>query len=244
MIVVDRFTKLYGPLPAVQELSFRVRPGEVLGLIGRNGAGKTTTLRALAGIIPITAGSLIVGGFDVCHTPLAVKQITAYVADDPQLFNDLSVVQHLQFTASVYGIRNSSEHINELLESFELTDKRHTAASNLSRGMRQKLGICSACLSQPRALLLDEPLTGLDPQAIRVLKNTIRAMAKQGTAVIVSSHLLAMVEDLCSHALILDAGKSKFFGTLKELREHFSQNFAIAGETTLEHAYFAALETH
>ena len=244
MIVVDRFSKMYSGLLAVDELSFRVRPGEVLGLVGRNGAGKTTTLRSLAGIIPATSGSLAVNGFDVGDAPVAAKQITAYVADDPQLFHDLSVEQHLRFAASVYRIRNASTRIDQLLEAFELTAKRHVAASNLSRGMRQKLGICSACLSEPRALLLDEPLTGLDPQAIRILKETIRDLAGQGTAVIISSHLLAMVEDLCTHVLILDAGQARFFGTLAELRVHYPENSTIGGETTLEHAYFAALQSN
>jgi ABC-2 type transport system ATP-binding protein len=241
MIVVEQFSKAYQQTIAVRELSFKVESGQVLGLVGRNGAGKTTTLRTLAGIIPSSSGHLSVGGFDLVAEPLAAKNLTAYVPDDPQLFNDLSVEQHLKFTASVYEIGKPADRVVELLEIFELESKRHTAAVELSRGMRQKLAICCAYLSQPRALLLDEPMTGLDPQAIRVLKQSILQIAERGAAVIISSHLLAMVEDICSHSLILDAGHAKFFGTLEELRTTFGEQPGIANESSLENAYFAAV---
>jgi len=178
VIEVNGFCKVYDDTIAVRNLSFQVQPGQVLGLIGRNGAGKTTTLRAMTGIIPASDGALKVDGFDIGTDPLAVKKITAYVPDDPQLFSDLSVEQHLKFQASVYSVPQPTDEIARLLEMFELEPKRHTRASGLSRGMRQKLAICCAYLQNPRALLLDEPMTGIDPQAIRVLKDSIIEKSK------------------------------------------------------------------
>lgn len=242
MIEVNGFCKTYDDTVAVQSLSFNVQPGQVLGLVGRNGAGKTTTLRAMTGIIPASDGQLIVDGFDVVNEPIKVKTRTAYVPDDPQLFSDLSVEQHLKFQASVYSIADPTEEIARLLEMFELEPKRHTRASGLSRGMRQKLAICCAYLQNPKALLLDEPMTGIDPQAIRVLKDSVIEKSKNGTAIIISSHLLAMVEDICTHVLVLNSGRRKFFGTLDELRERFrvgdDNNIDAA---SLEQAFFSAL---
>ncbi len=240
MIEVNNFCKAYENAIAVQSLSFSLRPGEVLGLVGRNGAGKTTTLRALTGIIPASGGTLSVDGFSIAESPIELKKRTAYVPDDPQLFGDLSVQQHLAFQASVYGIPQPDAHISELLEMFELEPKRYAHASGLSRGMRQKLAICCAYLQQPKALLLDEPMTGLDPQAIRVLKQSITHQARNGVAVIISSHLLAMVEDICSHLLVLDAGKCKFFGTLQELRQKFAGR-ENNDASSLEQAFFSTL---
>ncbi|QEG22743.1 ABC transporter ATP-binding protein [Mariniblastus fucicola] len=241
MIRAESFSKSYEKAVAVDDLSFQVNAGQVLGLVGRNGAGKTTTLKSIAGIIPLSAGRLLVDDFEVTADPIAVKQRSAYVPDDPHLFNDLTVEQHLLFTAGVYGIENPHHEIDRLLATFELLDKRHTAASGLSRGMKQKLAISCALLQQPSALLLDEPMTGLDPQGIRNLKATILEQAKCGTAIIISSHLLAMVEDICSDVMILENGKRKFFGRIEELKEQFAGD-SNSELRTLEEIYFATME--
>ena len=241
MIQLENFCKCYGTEKAVDNLTFRVLPGQVLGLIGRNGAGKTSTLRALTGIIPPTSGKLSVDGFDLVEDPIQAKQRAAYVPDDPQLFNDLTVEQHLRFTASVYRVVSPTNKINKLLDRFELTEKRHSPASGLSRGMRQKLAICCAYLNDPAALLLDEPMTGLDPPGIRNLKESIREHAERGAAVIISSHLLAMVEDICSHVLIIDRGQMKFYGSLEEIKAKAQNSEDATGETSLEEVFFAAL---
>ena len=141
MIRVESFSKSYEDAVAVNDLSFHVEAGQVLGLVGRNGAGKTTTLKSIAGIIPVSRGRLFVEDFEVTNDPIAVKQRSAYVPDDPQLFNDLTVEQHLLFTAGVYGIAKPHAHIDRLLQTFALDDKRNTPASGLSRGMKQKLAI-------------------------------------------------------------------------------------------------------
>jgi ABC-2 type transport system ATP-binding protein len=238
VIDVEGFCKAYESTVAVAGLSFQVRAGQVLGLVGPNGAGKTTTLRALTGIIPASGGLLRVAGYDLDKSPLEVKQRGAYVPDDPQLFHDLSVEQHLRFIASVYSVSNPGESISRLLQQFDLEAKRHTRAADLSRGMRQKLAICCAYLHDPSALLLDEPMTGLDPRGIRVLKESIVERARRGAAVMISSHLLAMVEDICSHVLVLDDGASRFCGTVAQLRKVFADS---RDDATLEDVFFRAI---
>jgi ABC-2 type transport system ATP-binding protein len=225
---------------AVCGVSFAVAPGEILGIIGPNGAGKTTTMRAIAGIIPASHGRLSVAGFDIAAEPIAAKSRLAFVPDEPPLFQDLTVEEHLSFYASVYRVSSAQRKAAELLTEFELTSKLRTPASSLSRGMRQKLAICCAYLYDPQAILFDEPLTGLDPQGIRVLKRSLSERAANGAAVMVSSHLLAMVEDLCTHVLILASGKQRYFGPLRELRLRFDQ---VGEAARLEDMFFAATAT-
>ena len=237
MIQVVDFHKAYDQTVAVSGISFEVAPGEILGLVGPNGAGKTTTLRALTGIIPPSRGQLSVAGFDLDCDPLAAKRQIAYVPDDPRLFHDLTVEQHLAFTASAYRVDDAAAKARHLLRRFELTAKQETAARDLSRGMRQKLAICCAYLHDPRAILFDEPLTGLDPRGIRTLKQSVLQQAEAGAAVIVSSHLLAMVEDICTHVLILDAGQQRFCGTIEELKSVFAGD---DHDSSLEDIFFRA----
>lgn len=237
MIEVQDFYKAFADQVAARAITFNVEPGEILALIGPNGAGKTTTMRALAGIIPASRGRLTVAGFGVDSDPLAAKSRLAFVADDAPVFPDLTVEEHLSFYASVYRVRDAHSKALGLLNEFELTAKRRTPASDLSRGMRQKLAICCAYLHDPQAILLDEPLTGLDPQGIRVFKRSLRVRAARGAALVISSHLLAMVEDLCTHVLILDAGTQRFFGPLDELRKSFEY---VDPAASLEEIFFAA----
>ena len=235
MIIVEDFHTAYDKTVAVSGLSFEVAPGQVLGLVGPNGAGKTTTLRALAGMIPSSQGRLQVAGHGLDTEPLAAKKCLGYVPDDPQLFRDLTVEQHLAFSASTYRVANAAQRAAELLDTFQLASRRKTRASDLSRGMRQKLAICCAYLHDPVAILFDEPLTGLDPHGIRTLKKSITDRARQGAAVIVSSHLLAMIEDICTGVLILDAGRQRFCGSL----EDFKVTFGCGDEdASLEEIYF------
>lgn len=239
IISVANFHKAYEGVPAVEEVSFDVFSGRIIGVVGPNGAGKTTTMRSLAGIIPPTAGSLSVAGFDVESQPIPVKQRLAYVPDDPSLFPNLTVSDHLAFTAAAYKVDNADRKAAVLLKQFELDQKRDTAAKDLSRGMRQKLAICCAYLYDPVALLFDEPLTGLDPMGIRTLKRTIVERAAAGAAVLISSHLLAMVEDVCSRILMLDHGQQKFFGTVGEFRQKFG---SADDDVSLEQIFFAATD--
>jgi ABC-2 type transport system ATP-binding protein len=240
VIEVEDFHKAFADHVAVRGISFRVEPGEILGIIGPNGAGKTTTMRSIAGIIPASRGRLSVAGYDIASDALPAKSRTAFVPDEPPLFQDLTVEEHLGFYASVYRVSDAQSKAAELLDEFELTPKRRTVASNLSRGMRQKLAICCAYLHDPQAILFDEPLTGLDPRGIRVLKQSLAERAAQGAAVMISSHLLAMVEDMCTHVLILSGGVQRFFGPIDELRTSFELEDATA---RLEDMFFAATST-
>jgi len=236
--VVD-FHKAYGQTVAVAGLSFSVGPGQILGLLGPNGAGKTTTMRAISGIIPATRGTLSVAGHDVATNPVAAKRELAYVPDDPKLFEALTVWEHLEFTAAAYGTCDWVPAAEKLLQQFELTDKRNTLAQELSRGMRQKVAICCAYVHNPRAILVDEPLTGLDPRGIRTMKQSLKDRASGGAAVVISSHLLALVEDLCTHLLILHHGQRLFFGPASEARAAFA---AVSEGSTLEEVFFHVTE--
>ena len=237
MIEVDDFHKVFADQVAAQGVTFRVEPGELLAIIGPNGAGKTTTMRAMAGIIPASCGRLSIAGFDVEANPIAAKSRLAFVPDDAPLFSDLTVEEHLHFYASVYQVGDAHAKARTLLDEFELIGKRHASASSLSRGMRQKLAICCAYLHDPQAILFDEPLTGLDPQGIRVFKRSLQERAARGAAVVISSHLLAMVEELCTHVLILDRGVQRFFGPIEELRANFDHDDSTG---SLEEIFFAA----
>jgi ABC-2 type transport system ATP-binding protein len=218
MIRVDGFTKRYGDFIAVDGLSFAVPAGAVLGLVGPNGAGKTTTLRALAGILRPTSGSVQVAGVDVAEDPVEAKRRLAFVPDEPALFDYLTVTEHFRFVARLYGVADVPARLPALLAELELADKADSLPLELSRGMKQKLAIGCALLHDPQVLLLDEPLTGLDPVGIRRMKRTIAARAERGTTVLLSSHLLPLVEELCTHLLVIRRGRALAFGPIAELR--------------------------
>jgi ABC-2 type transport system ATP-binding protein len=217
MIEVEGLTKLYGSLTAVQDLSFSVAPGEILGLVGPNGAGKTTTLRILSGIIPPTRGRVRVAGHDIQQDGMLAKAALAFVPDEPQLFEYLTVAEHLQFVARLYRKPAAVGRIGPLLDELELTGKQDALASELSRGMRQKLAIACGLIHEPQVLMLDEPLTGLDPVGIRRMKRTIAARAQAGAAVVLSSHLLQLVEELCTRVLIIQSGVKVALGSVAEI---------------------------
>ena len=238
MIQVTGLTKLYGDFPAVRDLSFRVAAGEVVGLVGPNGAGKTTTLRSVAGIIAPTAGRIEVAGMDLGTDPVAAKRALAFVPDEPHLFEYLTVDEHLAFVARLYGVTDAANRSVRLLEELELGDRRASFPGELSRGMRQKLAIACGLLHDPRALLLDEPLTGLDPLGIRRMKATIVRRAAGGTAVILSSHLLHLVEEVCTRVLVVVRGRIVAEGTIADI---VAGRPELAGRT-LEEIFVALVE--
>jgi ABC-2 type transport system ATP-binding protein len=217
VIEVDGLQKLYGDFPAVQGLSFQVKPGEVLGLVGPNGAGKTTTIRSIAGIIIPSAGRIRVAGHDLATDPVAAKRVLAFIPDEPHLFDYLTVEEHLRFVGRLYQVQEVEERLPGILEELGLTAKRAALPGELSRGMKQKLAIACGLLHHPGALLLDEPLTGLDPVGIRRMKATIVRRAEEGAAVILSSHLLHLVEEICTRVLIMNRGRAVAFGTITEI---------------------------
>lgn len=228
MISVEALTKRYGDFTAVRELSFAVQPGEVLGLVGPNGAGKTSTLRCLAGIIPANSGTVRIGNVTLADDPVGAKRQLAFFPDEPRLFDYLTVRQHLAFVARIYGVANHEELAGPLLEELEIADKADQLPGELSRGMKQKLAIACGLLHAPRVIFFDEPLTGLDPLGIRRMKDSIRRRAQEGAAIVLSSHLLHLLEEVCSHVLILKKGTKLAHGTLAEVTAQFAQ-----GETNV-----------
>jgi ABC-2 type transport system ATP-binding protein len=239
MIEVQGFHKVYGSAAVVHDLSFSVEAGRILGLVGPNGAGKTTTMRAIAGIIPPTRGALRVAGHDIVSDPIRAKRGLAYVPDDPRLFEALTVWEHFRFIASAYELTGFESDAERLLERFDLGAKRDALIQELSRGMRQKAAICCAYLHRPRAILLDEPMTGLDPRGIRSMKDSIRERAAEGTAFVISSHLLDLVEDLCTDLLILHKGRSLYFGSINGARNTLA---ADSADASLEELFLRATE--
>jgi ABC-2 type transport system ATP-binding protein len=217
VIEVNGLQKLYGDFPAVQGLSFRVGPGEVLGLVGPNGAGKTTTIRSIAGIIIPSAGEIRIAGHDLARDPVRAKAALAFIPDEPHLFEYLTVEEHLRFVGRLYGVADVRDRIPRLLDEMDLTEKRDSLPGELSRGMKQKLAIACGLLHEPKALLLDEPLTGLDPVGIRRMKATIMRRAATGSAVMLSSHLLHLVEEICTRLLVMQRGRAVAFGTTAEI---------------------------
>ncbi|MFN0097998.1 MAG: ABC transporter ATP-binding protein [Gemmatimonadaceae bacterium] len=235
MISVQSLTKRYGDFTAVDGISFDVAPGEVLGLVGPNGAGKTTTLRCLAGIIRPSTGAVMLGGYDLQQSPVEGKRTLAFIPDEPHLFDYLTVEEHLRFIARVYGVADVEQRIGPVLEELELADKRRSLPDELSRGMKQKLAIACGLLHEPKTLVLDEPLTGLDPGGMRRMRATIAARARAGTAVVLSSHLLSLVEELCTKIFVIRRGRCVAYGSLAQIVESHPE---LAGRS-LEDVFLA-----
>ena len=238
-IEVINLTKTYADFVAVKDLSFAVKRGEVLGLVGPNGAGKTTTLRALAGIHPPTEGRIRICGEDLGDRPVEAKRHLAFMPDEPRLFDYLTVEEHLQFVARIYQVQDFRSRMDPLLEEFELADKRKALPAELSRGMKQKLMIACGFIHAPDVLIFDEPLTGLDPLGIRRMKQSIVQRSKAGASVILSSHLLHLVEELCDTVAIIQKGKRLAYGTIDELKWQIAQG---RGDVSLEEAFLRITE--
>lgn len=216
-ISVERLRREFGGFTAVDDLSFTVGQGEIVGLIGPNGAGKTTTLRSLSGILRPTSGRIEVAGHDIVRDPIAAKRQLAFMPDEPHLFEYMTVEEHLRLIGRVYGIPDVDARARPLIEELELVGREKTLPGELSRGMRQKVVIACGLVRNPPVLLFDEPLTGLDPIGIRRMRDTIAARARAGAAVLLSSHLLPLVQEICSRVVIMDRGRKVADGTVAEL---------------------------
>jgi len=228
LLEIDALVKEYDDIRAVDGLSLHLEAGTILGLVGPNGAGKTTTLRCLSGIIPPTSGSILIAGCDIEKDRVEARRTLAFVPDEPRLFEDLTVRDHLAVIARLYGVSDGRQRGGELLARFDLAGREDSYPSELSRGMKQKLMIALALLHRPRLLILDEPLTGLDPAAMRRMKRTLQEMAREGMAVMVSSHMLHLVEEISDDILILQKGRKIVQGSLAEIRARLPQLDASA----------------
>ena len=228
-LALEHFRRVYGSFTAVEDLTFSVGSGEIVGLIGPNGAGKTTTLRALAGILRPTSGSVQIDGYDLAASPIEAKRRLAFMPDEPHLFEYLTVEEHLRLTGRLYQVPDIDRRGAALLSELELTGRERSLPGELSRGMRQKVVIACGLVRDATTLLFDEPLTGLDPLGIRRMRETIVSRGRAGAAILLSSHLLHLVEEICTRVIIMDRGRKVADGTFEELAHR--ADLAVAGSS-------------
>jgi ABC-2 type transport system ATP-binding protein len=217
--------KRFGPKTAVDQLSFKVPTGMLYGFLGVNGAGKTTTLRMISGLIRPDAGQIRVCGIDAVADSQRAKQPLAYIPDDPVLYGKLNPMEHLEFVAALWNVdpATARRRAQELLEQLSLWDRRHEWIESYSRGMKQKIALASALIHAPKLILLDEPLTGLDASAARLVKDILLEFLRQGGSVILTTHILEVAERLAERIGIMSGGRLIAEGTMTQLRSHSGQ---------------------
>ncbi len=225
MLEIRNYSKSYGEgKKAADNVSITVESGDIYGFIGHNGAGKSTTIRAVVGVLDFTEGEIFIDGHSVKNEPVKCKQVTAYIPDNPDLYENLTGIQYLDFIADVFGIgaEDRSEKIRNYADAFEITDSLGDLIGSYSHGMKQKVAIISALIHDPKLLVLDEPFVGLDPKAAFTLKEIMHEMCSRGTAVFFSTHVLDVAEKLCNKVAIIKNGRIIASGTMEELTEGHS----------------------
>ncbi len=239
MIQTHSLCKHFGDLRAVENLNLDIPQGEFFAFLGPNAAGKTTTIKMLAGLLRPTSGHCLVGGFHVQNEPEAAKAQMAYVPDFPFLYDKLTSREFMQFTGDLFKIerREAARRTDALFEQFHLDDYRNELTENLSHGTRQRLVISSALLHNPRAIIIDEPMIGLDPQHARVVKDELKARSRAGTTIFLSTHTLNVAEEIADRIGIIHHGCLIAGGSVDELRSKAEQS----GD--LEHVFLALIDT-
>lgn len=225
MIEIKNVTKIYNQThKAVDALDLTINPGEIVGFIGPNGAGKTTTIKMLTGILTPTQGTITINGYNIVTDGLEAKRQFGYVSDDPNSFLKLKGIEYLNFIADIYnvGTQERIERMNHYAKLFEMEAALSDRISSYSHGMRQKIMVIGVLIHDPNLLILDEPLTGLDPQSSFLLKQTMRERTKQGKSVFFSTHVLEVAEKLCDRIVIINKGKKIYEGTLDSLKENYN----------------------
>lgn len=220
ILEIKHFSKSYGEgKKAVDDLSLDVMSGDIYGFIGHNGAGKSTTIRAVVGVLDFSEGEIFIDGHSIKDEPIACKQVTAYIPDNPDLYENLTGIQYLNFIADVFDISAAEREarIKKYADLFEITDVLGDLIGSYSHGMKQKLAIISALIHEPRLLVLDEPFVGLDPKASFLLKEVMREMCDGGCAIFFSTHVLDTAEKLCNKIAIIRQGRIIASGTMEEL---------------------------
>ncbi len=220
MLKIENLTKAYGDKKAVDDLSLHIKSGEIYGFIGHNGAGKTTTLKSVAGILRFDSGEIYIDGKSVKTEPIACKSVTAYIPDNPDLYEFMSGIKYLNFIADIFGVTADErrEKINKYAEMFELTKDLAEPIVSYSHGMKQKLAIISAWLHSPKLVIMDEPFVGLDPKAAHLLKGMMRELCDNGGAIFFSTHVLEVAEKLCDKVAIIKDGRLIRSGTMDEVK--------------------------
>ena len=220
MIAVENVVKRYGGFTAVDGVTLDVRPGEIHGFLGPNGAGKTTTIRMIAGLLQPTAGRILVNGHDLAADPEAAKASLGFIPDRPFIYEKLTAGEFLRFHAGLFGMDDGAvdARVDEMLGLFELTRWEHELVESFSHGMKQRLVMCAAFLHRPQAVLVDEPMVGLDPRGARLIKQVFRRMADRGVAILMSTHTLEVAQEMCDRISIILKGRIIARGTVDELR--------------------------
>jgi len=240
MIEFDQVSRSFGDKVAVDRLDLHIHSGELFALLGRNGAGKTTSIKMLVGLLRPGDGIIRVGGFDLVTQTREAVALIGYVPDQPYLYDKLSGREVLQFVAQMYGFdaRETRQCIEREIERFELAEFADDLTENYSHGMKQRTVFAAALLHSPKVLVIDEPMVGLDPHSIRLVKNLLRSEVEAGMCVLMSTHTLAAAEEICSRVGIMHEGHMKFDGSLQQLRQHLSANGA-----SLESMYLTLTES-
>ncbi len=241
MIEVKHYHKRFGRHVAVQDVSFNARPGEIFALLGPNGAGKTTTIRAMVGLTRPTGGEVRVNGHDVWRAPLAAKASLGYIPDRPYLYGKLTGREVLRFIAGLHG-QDRAADTERWLAFFGLTPFGNELTETYSHGMRQKLTIIAALLPEPRVLVVDEPMVGLDPRAAKQVRELLRDFADRGGTVLLTTHSLPLAESVADRILVLDRGRVLGLGTLNELRARTGTRAGGVEGDSLERVFFRLLE--
>ena len=220
MLRIEHLTKKYGEKVAVDDLTLHIAPGEIYGFIGHNGAGKTTTLRSAVGIQSFDEGEIYIDGISIRTDPLEAKRRLAYIPDNPDLYDFMSVIKYLNFIGDVFGVTPEvrKERIRDLAERFKLTADLAQPIASYSHGMKQKLALISAWLHEPKLILMDEPFVGLDPTASHLLKQMMRELCDRGGAIFFSTHVLEVAEKLCDKVAIIKNGRLIRSGTMEEVK--------------------------
>ena len=244
MIEIHDLVKRYGQFTAVDGVSLDVRSGEIHGFLGPNGAGKTTTLRMIAGLLRPTSGRIVINGHDVAAAPEAAKASLGFIPDRPYIYEKLTAGEFLRFHAGLYGMRDGDieSRSKEMLEIFELGRWQNELIESFSHGMKQRLVMSAAFLHRPKAVLVDEPMVGLDPRGARLIKDVFRRMAAHGVAILMSTHTLEVAEEMCDLISIILKGKIIAHGTVAEIRslegdptQHLTEVFLrLTGGTGLQ----------
>jgi ABC-2 type transport system ATP-binding protein len=219
VIRVDSLVKTFGAFRAVDGVSLEVGAGEIHGFLGPNGAGKTTTIRMIAGLLQPSAGTVSIDGHDLAREPEAAKASLGFIPDRPFLYEKLTAAEFLRFHGGLYGLEGEpvEARARELLELFELSGWAHELIESFSHGMKQRLVMCSAFLHRPRAVLVDEPMVGLDPRGARLIRDVFRVMSRKGVAILMSTHTLEVAAEMCDRISIIQGGTIIARGTVAEL---------------------------
>lgn len=224
MLKINNLTKKYGDKVAVNNLSLHIAPGEIYGFIGHNGAGKTTTLKSIAGILDYDSGEILIDGKSAKSEPLACKAVTAYIPDNPDIYDFMTGIQYLNFIADVFKVGESerASRISEYAKMFEIEDSLNDLIGTYSHGMKQKLVIISALIHSPKLIMMDEPFVGLDPKATHQLKQIMRNICDNGGAIFFSTHVLEVAEKLCDKVAVIKGGNLVASGTVDEVKGNSS----------------------